>query len=198
MKSATKAEIREEALGYLDEYGRVPISFRVERVLELSVRESGLAGFELRERPAARPFVKDYDAEPGNLPSDWPRRFDVSGWGLFSARLDGDAVGGAALAFRTPGLMMLEGRSDLAVLWDLRVAPHARRRGIAAALFAAAEDWARARGCRWLKVETQNINVPACRFYASRGCELGGVHRFAYPELPDEIQLLWYKQLPPR
>ena len=27
------------------------------------------------------------------------------------------------------------------------------------------------------------------------GCELGAMHRFAYPELPDEVQLLWYKAL---
>jgi hypothetical protein len=24
---------------------------------------------------------------------------------------------------------------------------------------------------------------------------LGGIRRFAYPELPHEVQLLWYKQL---
>jgi GNAT superfamily N-acetyltransferase len=36
--------------------------------------------------------------------------------------------------------------------------------GIGAALFRAAERWAVARGARWLKVETQNVNVAACRF----------------------------------
>jgi len=44
-------------------------------------------------------------------------------------------------------------------------------------------------------VETQNVNVPACRFYARMGCVLGGIHRFAYPELPGEARLLWYKAL---
>jgi hypothetical protein len=53
-----------------------------------------------------------------------------------------------------------------------------------------------ARECRQLKVETQNINVPACRFYARQGCVLGVIDRFAYPTLPDEVQLLWYKDLP--
>ena len=46
-----------------------------------------------------------------------------------------------------------------------------------------------------LKVETQHVNVAACRFYGRRGCTLGAVHRDAYPSLPDEIQLLWYKPL---
>ena len=90
---------------------------------------------------------------------------------------------------------MLEGRSDLAVLWDIRVLPENRRRGVGAALFGAAEAWALARHCRQLKVETQNVNVAACRFYAHRGCVLRAAHDGVYPEWPDEAQLLWYKDL---
>ena len=60
---------------------------------------------------------------------------------------------------------------------------------------ARAEAWARACGATWLKVETQNVNVPACRFYARQGCVLGAVDRFAYPALPDEVRLLWCKHL---
>jgi hypothetical protein len=44
-------------------------------------------------------------------------------------------------------------------------------------------------------VETQNINVPACRFYARQGCVLGAIHPDAYPDLPDEVQLLWWLEL---
>jgi hypothetical protein len=46
-------------------------------------------------------------------------------------------------------------------------------------------------------VETQNVNVAACRFYARQGCVLTAVDPFAYPALPGEIQLLWYKDLGP-
>ena len=46
-----------------------------------------------------------------------------------------------------------------------------------------------------LKIETQNTNVRACRFYERQGCQLRAIHRAAYPELPEEIQLLWYKDL---
>ena len=67
---------------------------------------------------------------------------------------------------------MLEGRHDLAVLWDIRVAPSSRRRGVGAALFCAATEWAAATGYQELKVETQNVNVAACRFYGRHGCEL--------------------------
>jgi GNAT superfamily N-acetyltransferase len=188
-------EIREESLGDLEEYARIPIAFEVSRILDLSLRDSGIGGFELLERPATPTFVKDYDSIPGNHPTDWARRFDLSNWGLLSARLDGECVGGAVIALKTPGVLMLEDRSDLVVVWDLRVSPHARRRGLGAALFAATEEWAELRGCHRLKVETQNINAPACRLYASQGCALGAIHRFAYPELPEEVQLLWYKNL---
>jgi hypothetical protein len=46
-----------------------------------------------------------------------------------------------------------------------------------------------------IEVETQNINVPACRFYARMGCRLGAVDRQAYPEFPNEVQLLFYKRI---
>jgi GNAT superfamily N-acetyltransferase len=139
--------------------------------------------------------VKDYDMVVGNRPEDWRRQFDLSSWGLISARIAGQRVGGVVIAAKSRELHLLEGRDDLALLWDIRVAPSVRRRGIGATLFAAAERWAGGRGCLQLKVETQNTNVAACKFYASRGCELGAVQRFAYPDFPAEIQLLWYKVL---
>jgi GNAT superfamily N-acetyltransferase len=99
------------------------------------------------------------------------------------------------VAVGTAALDLLEGRSDLAVLWDIRVMPAVRGHGFGRGLFEAAEAWARARGCRELKVETQNVNVPACRFYAALGCELRLVQEDAYPQCPGEVQLLWYKAL---
>jgi hypothetical protein len=38
-------------------------------------------------------------------------------------------------------------------------------------------------------------HVPACRFYARRGCVLEAAHRSVYSRLPAEIELLWYKDL---
>ncbi len=46
-----------------------------------------------------------------------------------------------------------------------------------------------------LKVESQNINPAACRFYAISGLHLGGLRPGVYPEYPDEVQLLWYLNL---
>jgi ribosomal protein S18 acetylase RimI-like enzyme len=190
-------ELREDSPAALAEYAGVPIAFTVKERLAVHAPEAGLGGLWLAVERVAPPYVKDYDTDPESHPTAWPGRFDLARWGLLAAWADGRRVGGAAVAWGTPGLDLLDGRGDLAALWDLRVAPAWRGRGVGAALFEAAEAGVRARGGRWLKVETQSVNVPACRFYARQGCTLGAMHRFAYPALPDEVQLLWYKPLDP-
>jgi GNAT superfamily N-acetyltransferase len=187
-------EVIREELDRLPEHGRIPIAFEVRSVLDVTVADGGLESVVLRERTLASPYLKDYDSF-GESPGDWLQRFDTENWALHSVWIDGRRAGGVVVAFDTEGIDMLERRTDLAVVWDLRVAPDLRGRGLGSRLFAAAEAWARTHGCTQLKVETQNVNVAACRFYARRGCTLGGVHRFAYPELPQEVQLLWYKDL---
>jgi GNAT superfamily N-acetyltransferase len=187
--------ISEEPIGTLEQHAGIGMAFVVDRVLDLAVRDHGLGGFPLSERALEVPYIKDYDGIEGEGPLSWPHAFDVTRWGLLVARAEGRRVGGAVIAFDTKGVDMLEGRKDLAVLWDIRVSSEARRGGVGARLFEAAESWARARGCNVLKVETQNVNVPACRFYARQGCALGAIHRFAYPDPPEEIMLLWYKDL---
>lgn len=190
-----RVEVSQEPLATLEEYASIPITFEVNLVLDIAGPANGLGKFVLTERRLDVPYLKDYDAINGEAPAEWARRFDMSNWGVFAAWVEGQHVGGAAVVFNSPGLIMLEGRRDLAVLWDIRVSPEARGQGVGSTLFRVAEVWARAKGCRQLKVETQNINVPACRFYARQGCVLAAVHRFAYPEFPDEIQMLWSKDL---
>jgi GNAT superfamily N-acetyltransferase len=187
--------IGEESIGRLEQHGEVPIAFLVERVLKVSLPDGGLGGIEFHEMPVETPWVKDYDAIKGEGPNRWTQRFDVKNWGLIAAHEGGHRVGGAVVAYNTAEVTMLEGPSDLAVLWDIRVRPEARSAGTGTLLFRGAETWARDRGCRTLKIETQNINVPACRFYRRTGCTLGAVNRFAYTDLPDEVQLIWFKEL---
>lgn len=191
-------QIYEESVKKLGEYALVPIAFEVGRVFDVTPCGDRAVGFVLSERALEVPYMKDYDAVEEESPAYWPDRFDMSNWGLFAARAEGRRVGGAAVAFNTPGVDMLEGRKDLAVLWDIRVSPEVRGQGIGPALFKAVEAWAIARGCRQLKVETQNINVRACIFYERQGCELAAVNHLAYPEFPNEAQLFWYKNLSQR
>ena len=185
-------EVLQESPPRLAEYGAIPIAFEVSEVFDVSNGADGR--LSLVPRRLAKAYVKDYDAL-SERPENWARHFDTSRWAFFSALADGVRVGGAAVAWQTPQLHMLEGRDDLAVLWDIRVASSRRGQGIGSALFGAAVTWATEHGCRQLKVETQNINTAACRFYTRQGCVLVAANRGAYVELPDEIQLLWYKTL---
>jgi GNAT superfamily N-acetyltransferase len=75
------------------------------------------------------------------------------------------------------------------------VHPDYRSQGVGSRLFEHAVQWAQEKNCRQLLVETQNVNVPACRFYARQGCVLGAINRYAYGDALDEVQLLWYRDL---
>ena len=183
-------EVREEPISDLTEHATIPAVFEARSRVDVEFR-NGEYSFRVREIDA--PFTKDYD-EVEN-PMGWPWRFDLSRWGLFAAFAGARRIGGAIAAYATDGVEMLEDRKNLVVVWDLRVWPDVRRWGVGSALFRTVEDWARARGCRELKVETQDVNVVACRFYAKQGCTLAEINPLAYPELPDEAQLIWRKRL---
>ena len=195
MNDVLRIEVKQEPISSLGEYASIPIAFHVRSILNVLAAPNGLGEFFLTEQHLDAPYVKDYDSIDGEGPAQWARRFDMSNWVLFAARAEGRRVGGAVVAFGTPGLTLLEGREDLAILWDIRVLPEARGQGVGSALFREAEACAKAKGCRQLMIETQNINVAACRFYARNGCVLREVHHMAYDEFPNEDQMLWYKDL---
>ncbi len=184
-------QIVEETPAALADYATISIAFRVELRLRVETLDAGLGGVRLVEEPVDPSYTKDYDAIRGEGPTRWAKRWDLSNWGVISA-FDGDErIGGAVVAWNTPRVDMLGGRKDVAALWDIRVTPERRGSGIGSALFERAADWARSRGCRAMTIETQNINVTACHFYVRQGCELAAINGFAYPDLPDETQLIW-------
>jgi ribosomal protein S18 acetylase RimI-like enzyme len=187
--------VRQEPSSSLADYASIPIAFEVRRVLDAVRASDDPTRFTLVERAVER-YTKDYDAGDGG-PAEWPDRFDVARWAFFIARDGGQPVGAAACVFDAPDVDMLDGQPDVALLWDIRVAPDARGRGVGRALLAECERWSIQRGARWLEVETQNVNAPACRFYEGSGFELRSVGPNAYPALPHETQLLWYKRLAP-
>ena len=195
MDKPPAVEVVEEQASELPEYARISSAFQVHEIVDIAESVDSPGRFVLSRRRLELPYTKDYDAITEDGPRHWPRLFDLSHWGLFSASLAGQRLGGAALAFDTPEMDLLEGRRDLALLWDIRVAPEARGRGVGSALFRAVEAWACSKGCRTLKIETQNSNAPACAFYEHRGCVLGSIHHSPYQRLPDEIQMFWYKDL---
>jgi GNAT superfamily N-acetyltransferase len=184
-------EIRVEipSLEVLADYAVVPISFSGHS--RFHAIQNG-DKWDISEENVPE-FFKDYDTL--ERPTDWFTRFDMSKWTIFSAFLNNVRVGGAIVAISTAGVSTLEGRSDLAVLWDIRIAPDFRKQNIGSQLFQRAVQWAKEQGCVELEVETQNINVAACRFYTKMGFDLRTVRYNPYPNLPDEIQFLWYHKL---
>jgi len=190
MSRDTVQIVEQPIIGALGDYAQVPTAFLVQKVLD--IHETGNSAPVLSERKIRLPYVKDYDRI--EHPTSWPMQFDVSNWGLIAALVGEQRVGGAVIAFSTDGLVMLDGRADVAVLWDIRVSPAMRGKGIGSNLFRAVEQWAVLRNCQELRVETQSTNVAACRFYERQGCVVGAVNRAAYSEMPDEIQLVWHKR----
>ena len=190
-----RLDLRTISSAELEEYASVPINFTVRSRLRLKLNDFGLGGISLVEETVAAPYLKDYD----NIekPTDWPLLFDTSRWLFTVAFADGLAVGAVTVAWDTPGVHLLRGQRNLACVWDIRVHPDWRGRGIGTALFQRAADWSQGKGCRLLQIETQNINVPACRFYQHQGCTLGTIDRYGYLGTPveDEVLLLWYLPL---
>lgn len=176
----------------LAEYGQIPMTLTVAEILRVQRESAGLAGLRHSFTPVSvEPYVVDFDR--GRSVKRWTEQFDTSRWGVFMAFGDGVPVGGAVVAARTPELRLLDGRDDLALLWDLRVREGWRQQGIGRELLGLAKGWARQQGYVLLKIECQNTNVPACRFYERQGAELEVVNRHAYGT--QEVMLLWYLSL---
>lgn len=173
----------------LNQYSEISIAYTVETVLTFKHLNNGLGGIEFIEEDVSS-YIKEYDS-PSDNPSILMDKFDISNWRVASAYVDGVLVGGAIIAYNTEGIHMLEGKKDLAVLWDLRVDEAYRFKGIGSKLVKAAVNWAKENGCNRLKIETQNINSKACRFYASQGAKLSSFNKHAYSDTPDEIQMIW-------
>lgn len=188
-------EIIEVGIGSLKEYAQVSIAFEVHSMYQVLELEGGLQGLQLKKKDVSPPYIKDFDSIPREGPLSWPKQFDLKGAGIFLAQGEGNIRGAAAVFLHNPKIRMLEGRKDLAVLWDIRVDNGFRGLGIGSSLFLYAAHWAKVKGCTLLKVETQNINVDAIHFYKKMGCRLGIIHRYAYPKYPEEVMLVWYLDL---
>ena len=79
---------------------------------------------------------------------------------------------------------------------DIGVFPDYRRKGVGAALMAAAQGWASQHGLKGLALEMQDINLDAAHFYEACGFEIGGVNTMLYRNFGlEEIAVFWYKPI---
>jgi len=191
-------DIKKISPDQLNIYSSVSIAFEVKSEYKIELLDNGLGGMILKEYPVTPTYIKDYDAYDEGSPIFWPKQFKIDNWGIFIGYENEEPVAGAAVAFNTPQLQLMDKRDDLAILWDIRVRPDKRRTGVGKEIFDYTCQWAENQGVVQLKIETQNVNVPACRFYCKNGCFLGEISRYAYaahPVVGHEIMLVWYKDL---
>jgi GNAT superfamily N-acetyltransferase len=175
--------LTEEPVVDLREHTAIPSAYESTTMFDVV---QGRSGFDLVERKTVahrRSFDDFEDPVAAGL--------DTGNWGLISAFAGPERIGGIVLALATPGLARLEGRADLGVIWDIRVAPAWRRQSVATGMLYAARLWAWQRGCRELKAETENINPGACDFFRHHGFVLSQVLPGPTPQLPARRKLVW-------
>ena len=79
---------------------------------------------------------------------------------------------------------------------DIAVAREYQGMGLGRELINAVIQWAKKGGMQGLMLETQDVNLAACRFYHRCGFVLGAVDTMLYGNCPnkDEKALFWYMQ----
>lgn len=88
--------------------------------------------------------------------------------------------------------------NNTVLIWELRVSTEHRRRNIGTALMNQVVEMARANGFRAIRLETQNYNVPAIKFYNQCGFMIEGIDLSFYTNTDvenSEVALFLTKKL---
>lgn len=177
-------------LDSLAEYDQINFAYSSNKKYIIKKLNRGLAGFSL-ELVDIPTYNKNFEVKT----SDWCKNFDISNWKFFGAYYDNEIIAGCVVATKTKDCHMLEGREDLAVIWDIRVKKEYQNVGIGQKLFTLAKEEITKENFKQLKVECQNTNYKAVNFYHKQGMELCAINEYAYKDYPEETQLLWYLDL---
>jgi ribosomal protein S18 acetylase RimI-like enzyme len=180
---------------YFEEYDTIPMQVHVKSHYELERLNNGLGGIILKEVPV-KTYVRDFSDHA--KATKFSEKFDITNWGFFMAFDNKKPIGAVTIVSKTPDINMLDGRDDLTVLWDIRVDDNYKQQGIGQQLFDLAVGWSRNNGFKQMKIECQNNNVPACKFYHKQGSILRKIDEYAYmddSESAFEVQFIWYIDL---
>lgn len=186
---------REIDNSYFDKYDNIPMLVEVKSILKLEKIEDGFGGILLKETPT-RECIKDLGQY--EEAAKYEEQFDITNWAFFMAFDNEVPIAAVTVASRTKGVQLLCGRDDMSVLWDIRVDGRYKKQGVGTKLFNMAAQWSKSNGLKQMKIECQNNNVQACKFYHKQGAVLGKIDEYAYYEdieIRDEVQLIWYLDL---
>lgn len=101
--------------------------------------------------------------------------------------VDNNCVGQIQLSTHWNGYALLE---------DIAVAKNWRNKGIGKILLGKAIEWAKENKLIGLMLETQDVNISACRFYSKNNFIIGGVDNMLYSKFPtaNEKAVFWYNK----
>ena len=175
----------------ISQYDNIISKYSTTKKYQITKINRGLGGFEMNLID-----VDLYEKEFDEKTSKWLSYFnDISNWKIYVAKDDDKLIGGCVVATKTKGCNMLEGRDDLAVLWDIRVIDGYKHQGIGQHLIDLAINYSKENGFKQFKIECQNTNPAAVNFYHKQGAILCAINEYAYSDYPNETQLLWYLDL---
>ncbi len=85
--------------------------------------------------------------------------------------------------------------NEFCLIEDIAVARCARQKGVASSLIDHAQNWANTKNLKGLMLETQDVNLAACRLYIKNGFHIGSIDTPLYKNLEccGEKAIFWYK-----
>lgn len=135
--------------------------------------------WQYTEELFAEPYIKHYDDE--ELDISYVNDPDKAVYLYYERQA---CIGRIKLCANWNGFALIE---------DIAVAKDGRQKGIGTLLMNKAIEWAKQQKLLGLMLETQDINVAACRFYAKNGFQIGGVDTMLYTKFfANEMAVFWY------
>ena len=160
------------------DFGTCDMSFTVDSRLVFRM-ENGKITYTVSE--VAPPYLKTY----GPRRTDFAEYADADDRMIFLAYADNTIAGEVRIS---------DAWNKFALIDDFVVAPKYRRLGVGSTLIRHCVEWAKEKSFPGVTLETQDINVPACKLYERCGFELRGFDTHLYKGVhpgTDEIALYW-------
>ncbi len=136
--------------------------------------------FELTEK-AVTPYKKKYESTKINVEEYLKAPAKTVLFAFADGKLAGEVI--------------LEKNWNNYARLEIAVIEEYRRKGIGKKLMEHSINWTRLKGLPGIMAETQNTNVPACKFYKASGFSIGGIDTELYKGVDKnskEIAIFWY------
>ncbi|MCH4886243.1 GNAT family N-acetyltransferase [Acidaminobacter sp. JC074] len=155
-------------------------AFEVFGKLEIRYDEHG---WHTKEKLLDKPYLKLYDAFQAEC-EDYLSNPDQT---IFYALNDHEVLG---------QIVIRKNWNKYCYIDDIAVSKKARQKGVATRLLDQAQKWALENKLGGFMLETQDINLAACRFYKKNGFVIGSIDNMLYRhfDTKDEIAMIWYKE----